>query len=111
MNGWTGDEWIDEVTEDMLPSAHRKLCEVIGLKATLKLCAMWGGSAPYIPTLDAVLDAVRQKHIRQEFAQGRTTGEISRRYGTTERTVQRLVKDMRPEQISIWDEDYKSGAK
>lgn len=109
MNDAMGEEWLDEVTEDMLPAPQRKLCDVIGLEATLRLCAMWGGSAPYIPTLEAVRDAVRLEHIRQEFMDGRAIAQISRRYGLTERTVQRMVKDLRPAQMSIWDLEYETG--
>lgn len=98
------DSWMDEVTEDMLPAAHRKICEVIGLEATLRLCGMWGGSATYIPTLEAVEGAVRRKRIRAEFRTGRATvAALAHRYGLTERTVQRMVEDIRPEQLSIWD--------
>ena len=41
------EDWMASVTMDMLPEAHRKFAEIIGVEATLRLCAEWGGAATY----------------------------------------------------------------
>lgn len=97
-------DWKNEVTQEMLPAAHRKLSDVIGVEATLKLCEAFGGESLYIPLTDAVYAAVRRKWIREEYAQrGANTRWIARKYGLSEREVQRIVNDVRPEQISMFD--------
>ena len=47
-------DWKNEVTLEMLPAAHRKLAEVIGVQATLQLCETFGGETMYVPLTDAV---------------------------------------------------------
>ena len=96
-------EWLNIISESELPPAHRKISEIIGIKATIALCEAYGGSAAYIPTLDAVYDAARKKLIRAEFEKGARVSALARRYETTERTVPRIVEDIRPEQISMFD--------
>lgn len=96
-------EWLRSLSEDELPQAHRKLSEVVGIEAAIALCEEWGGSTLYIPTMDAVYDAARRKLIRAEFARGTGTKRLARKYGTTERTVQRMVEDIQPKQVSIFD--------
>lgn len=96
-------EWLNIISESELPPAHRKISEIIGIKATIALCEAYGGSAAYIPTLDAVYDAARKKLIRAEFEKGAKVSVLAHRYETTERTVQRIVEDIRPEQISMFD--------
>lgn len=96
-------DWKSEVAQDMLPLAHQKLADVIGIEATLKLCEMFGGESIYIPLTDAVYAAVRRKWIRAEFDRGASTKHLARKYELSEREVQRIVRDIRPEQISVFD--------
>ena len=97
-------EWAKDVTMEMLPEAHRKFAEVIGVEATVKLCATWGGGTPYIPIADTLYTVVRDGMIRREFARGISVPHLARRYDLTERTVQRIVQDIRPEQITLLDD-------
>ena len=42
-------DWKNEVTQEMLPAAHQKLADVIGIGAALQLCEVFGGESLYIP--------------------------------------------------------------
>lgn len=95
-------DWKSEVTEEMLTPAHRKLADVIGMEATLKLCEVFGGEAVYIPLTDNVYAAVRRKWIRDEYLERNVAPRhIARKYGLSEREVQRIISEIRPTQIDI----------
>ena len=92
-------DWKAEVTMDMLPAAHRKLAEV-----TLQLCETFGGETMYIPLTDAVYATVRRRWIRAEYLQKNASPRsIARKYGLSEREVQRIVSEVRPAQIGLAD--------
>lgn len=96
-------EWLGALTQENLPAQYHKLAEIIGMENALKLSEMWGGAAVYIPTPDAAYDAARRELIRRDYKRGAAVSTLARRYGVTERTVQRAVEDLRAEQISIED--------
>lgn len=83
---------MENIPGDMLPEAHRRLAEVIGLEATLKLCEIYGGAPLYIPKLDALLAAQRARCIRAEY-DGSNTAQLARRYGVSMRTVQTTLSE------------------
>jgi Mor family transcriptional regulator len=80
------------ITRDMLPEAHRRISEVIGLDATILLCEAYGGAPLYIPKLDALAAARRDRAIRAEY-DGMNTAALARRYGVSTRTVQLILSD------------------
>lgn len=88
---------------DELPETHRKLAEVIGIEATLELCATWGGEKPYIPSTKKLRVQARNNMIRREYCKGTPAPRLAKKYDLTERMVQHIVKDIRPEQISLLD--------
>lgn len=95
-------DWKSEVTEEMLTPSHRKLADVIGIEATLRLCETFGGEAVYIPLTDNVYAAVRRKWIREEYvAKNVAPRHIARKYGLSEREVQRIIGEVRPVQIEL----------
>ena len=97
-------DWKSEVTFDMLPIAHKRIAEVIGVEATLKLCETFGGESIYIPLTDAVYALVRKRWIREEYVRNNcNTRWIAKKYGLSEREVQRIVTEVRPDQISVFD--------
>lgn len=78
------------LTLDMLPEAHRKLAEVIGVEATLRLSEVYGGLTLYVPKLDMVHAAMRTKRIRAEY-DGTNARQLARKYGVSNRCIQRAV--------------------
>lgn len=83
---------MEDITRDMLPEAHRRLAEVIGLEATLRLCEAYGGAPLYIPKMDALVAARRDLSIRAEY-DGMNTAALARRYGVSMRTVQMILSE------------------
>lgn len=87
-----GEDKMEGITRDMLPEAHRRLADVIGLEATLRLCETYGGAPLYIPKLDALAAAQRARRIRSEY-DGMNTALLARRYGVSMRTVQMILSE------------------
>jgi Mor family transcriptional regulator len=83
---------METITREMLPEAHRRLADVIGLEATVKLCEAYGGAPLYIPKLDALAAAQRARRIRSEY-DGMNTAALARRYGVSMRTVQTILSE------------------
>lgn len=97
-------DWKDEVTLEMLPEPNRKLAEVIGVEAMLKLCERYGGETLYIPMTDAAYAVVRRRWIREEYARhGPKVSWLAKKYRVSEREVQRIVRDVRPDQMSMFE--------
>lgn len=84
------DDWMKGLTFEDLPDAHKKLAEIIGIDAMLKLCETCGGMAMYIPMIDGVYIAARAKAIRSEY-NGENVAKLARKYGVTGRTVYTIV--------------------
>ncbi len=81
---------MKDFTREMLPEAHRRLSEVIGIEAMIRLCEAYGGAPLYIPKLDALNAARRDERIRAEY-DGMNTQVLAQRYGVSRRTVQAVV--------------------
>lgn len=84
------DDWKDGLTFEDLPDAHKKLAEIIGVDAALKLCETCGGMAMYIPIIDSVRTAARAKAIREEY-NGMNVAKLARKHGITARAVYMIV--------------------
>ena len=97
-------DWKSEVTLEKLPDANRKLAEVIGVEAMLKLCERYGGETLYIPMTDGIYAVVRRERIRDEYARRNANLRwLAKKYRISEREVQRIVRDIRPGQLSIFE--------
>lgn len=102
MNNW---EWMKDVTYDMLTDSQKSIADVIGVEATLKLCEVWGGSRDlYIPKNDVIKRFLRDRQIKKAYAQqGYKVSSLKRQYNLSDRQVQRLIRDARPEQVRLED--------
>lgn len=92
-------KWLNDITEEMLPEAHRKLAGVIGVEATLKLCEVYGGLQMYVPVMDGVYSVARARLIRAAY-NGMNTSQLALKYGLSTRGVQKIVEDLPPPQLS-----------
>ncbi len=82
---------MKEIDSKALPEAHRKIADVIGVEAMLKLCAVYGGANLYIPGLATVSTARRDQEIRYLHGIGISSEDIAKRFHVTRRLVQRVV--------------------
>lgn len=73
-----------------LPEPHRKLAEVIGVEAMMRLCETYGGMSFTVPKVDKILAAERNEQIRSEY-NGYNTSILAKKYGLTVRMVQVIV--------------------
>lgn len=96
-------EWMKEVTYEMLQPKQQDLAEVIGIEATLKLCEVYGGMQNlYIPKNDKVRKKLRNREICRNYAMyGQRVGHIAKNSGLSERTIQEIVKPVRPVQTRM----------
>lgn len=73
-----------------LPPDFREIAETIGLDPALELVQARGGEAVYIPKVEKVCRAARDRAIRAEF-NGKNHRELARRYGLTVVWIRAIV--------------------
>ncbi len=95
---------ISEIKEDDLPQACQEVAEIIGVEATIKLTAHFGGMRVYFPGLGEMLRARRDDLIRTEFT-GLNHRDLARKYGLSETWIREIVqaKALRLQQPSLFD--------
>lgn len=67
------------------------LVNVLGIEKALALIKTAGGAPLYIPTLETISKEERNLNICNEFMQGATYKELSRKYGRTEKTIREII--------------------
>lgn len=70
------------------------LNEQIGMEAFTQLCAYYGYSTLEIDKCAALIRAVRDKTILEEFNHGMTNYQLATKYNTTERQIRRIRKQL-----------------
>ena len=75
---------------DDLPPDFRDIAETIGLEPTLKLVEARSGEGIYVPKVDKVCRAARDRAIRSEFT-GTNHRELARKYGLTVVWIRAIV--------------------
>lgn len=77
--------------------SEHDLPSLIGMDATRKLQAMYGGETHFdIPKAEAAMRAVRNKHIRRQRAGNRPTASLAREFGLTERQIRSICNSNGP---------------
>lgn len=83
---------ISELTLGDLQEQHRRLAEVIGLEALIKLSDYYGGTQLYIPQIFELVKELLFTKIDLEFT-GDNVQQLAIKYKVSESTVRRIVKD------------------
>ena len=97
------DKWTEAITIEMLPEQYQPLAEVIGVQQLLNLAEKQGGSNLYVPKLEALVRATRDRQIKEQF-NGYNAEALAKKYGMTVRWVQEICKDSpTPGQITMDD--------
>lgn len=81
-----------------IPQQYQPWVDAIGLEGAIALCKNFGGSAPYIPTLDTMQSFVRKRHIQREY-DGTNVTLLSRKYRISTRRVQQILNEPVPASI------------
>lgn len=86
----------EEVSVEDLHPIYRKLAKIIGVSNALLFGREFGGGAFYWPKIDAAI-AVRARHrmVFREWENGRSYGELAKKYDLTEAWVRQIVKRYR----------------
>lgn len=82
---------MEGITMEMLPEPHRRIAEVVGIEAMLKLCEVYGGATLYIPGIASVSTARRDQEICKMYRLGLDVRDIAKRYHVTMKTVRNVV--------------------
>ena len=78
---------IDVNIIEQLPGDIRRIAEVIGVEAALKIAKAFRGTRLYIHTTDEFLREIRDKKIREEYSNRSKVRELAIRYELTERQI------------------------
>lgn len=105
-------EWMRDLEYEDLPDQHKKLADIIGVEATVKLCEACGGMACYIPVTEGLYVAARHKAIRRDY-NGQNVAKLARKYNLSVRAIQLIVQSTNPQidgQLSLLDVIGETGA-
>jgi Mor family transcriptional regulator len=80
---------------ESLPGDLRRIAEVAGLEAAVRIARAFRGTYLYVPGLDDLMKQIRDEKIRREYDQGGSVKRLSIKYGITERGIWKVLK--RPE--------------
>lgn len=97
------EDWIKDLTLDMIPEPYKQVADVIGVENFIKLARTIGGSTIYIPKSDSFLRPVRDLNIKKDF-NGYNHLELARKYNLSERWILEICGEGSIEgQISLFD--------
>lgn len=91
-----------ETTIEDIADAYKPLVEMIGLGNVLKLSLYSMGDKIYFPKAERLLAPARNRRIRREY-NGRNTKELAKDYDLTTNQIMQVVRDLDPQQISMFD--------
>lgn len=96
------EELEADTTLEDIAEPYRLVVEMIGLKNVLKLSQYFMGDKMYIPKVERILSPARNRRIRREY-NGYNTKELAQDYDLTTNQILQIVRDMDPQQISLFD--------
>jgi Mor family transcriptional regulator len=99
--------WTDEITLEDIPPQHQKLAVAMDMKTVLRCAELMGGTYVYIPKRDALLRAVRNRHIRAAYKSGIDARALAIKYDLSQVQIYEIIKSA-PQmdgQYSMFDED------
>jgi len=74
-----------------LPGDLKRIAEVAGLEAAIRIGMAFRGTYLYIHTLDSLKRLIRDEEIRRGYARGEKVRELSKRFGLAERTIKKIL--------------------
>lgn len=87
---WLLDEPLDRVL-CVVSGSIRELVELVGLEATIKIVARFGGQPVYIQQWDGAFRELRNERIRKEFT-GNNHAALTRRFGLSLSTIYEILR-------------------
>ena len=82
---------LSDIRIDDLPPEYREIAEHIGLGPAIALAQIRGGEGVYVPRLESLQRAARDRSIRSEF-NGSNHRELARRHGVSVSWIYEVIK-------------------
>ena len=97
--------WAEDVRPDDLQNqTMQELAELVGVDNMLRIVESYSGMVIYVPKLDSVIKAVRDRHIREEY-DGTHAKRLALRYDVSESWVNRIANERQVHgQIDMFDD-------
>jgi Mor family transcriptional regulator len=76
---------------ESLPGDLRRIAEVAGVEAAMRIAREFRGTHIYVPTLDGLIKHLRDQHIRNDYDRGKSVRTIALKFGLTERGVRKIL--------------------
>lgn len=98
------DNWIDEITKEMIPETYYTIADAIGIKNLIILSQTFGGSMLYIPKYDSLTKSIRDAKIKKEF-NGANYRDLALKYNLSESTIRNIINsEVIDGQMTIFDD-------
>lgn len=79
-------DFIEELGGDL-----RRIAEIVGLEAAIKIGRAFRGTYLYIRGVDGLLRLIRDMNIRRDYDDGIDIRRLSRRYTLSERQIRNIL--------------------
>lgn len=86
------EEYLKDVSIDMIPDSYKKLAEIITPKELLKLAELINGRMIYVPQYNRLIRLERNKQIIKEF-NGKNYRELAEKYDLGISIIRKIIKD------------------
>lgn len=93
MNAELVEKLITDTALEDVPETYRDIAELIGVENLIRLAQYANGNMLYVPKVDNLLAAARNRCICAEY-DGYNVQDICKRYDLTPRQVSNILKDM-----------------
>ena len=93
---------IRELTPEQFPEQYQEIVIAIGVDAFLKLIAVCGGTAFYLPNFKKFMSDIRKSLILSEFDKTHNYIACAKKLGVTERWVRELVSKGRLKSVKAF---------
>ena len=89
-----------------LPENLQEVLRLTGLEGFVELCFLMSGTTLYIPKLDRVVSAARDRLLAREFNGGNYT-DLAKKYDLTETWVRQVInrENWKKRQMRLFDPD------
>jgi Mor family transcriptional regulator len=90
-------EYKDDALIASLPGDLRRIAEVAGVEAAVRIAREFKGTYVYIPRLSELIRQARDLRIRADYDRGIPVRRIALKHGLTQRGVRKILNRPSPE--------------
>jgi Mor family transcriptional regulator len=81
----------DREVIEALPGDLRRIAEVAGVEAAVKIASAFRGTYLYVPGLDDFIRQLRDEKIRRHYDRGIPVRALAVRFGVSQRSVRKIL--------------------